>query len=59
MLEGEITLCSSDGTEYFPKREKDEAPRKKNSRRSRHLKSKNGICVIHVITKNLSAEETE
>lgn len=60
MLKGKITLCPSDETTYFPKRGKDEAPgRGEKGRRNRCLKSKNGICVIYVIVKNLSAEETE
>lgn len=53
----EITLCSSDGTRYSPKWRKDEAHRKKNGRILRCLKSKNGICVIHVTAK--MAGETE
>lgn len=53
----EITLCSSDGTRYSPKWRKDEACQKKNGRILRCLKSKDGICVIHVTAK--MAGETE
>jgi len=51
MLEGEITLCLSGGPGTFQSRKRMRLPEKKNMRRNRCLKSKNEICLIHVIAK--------